>query len=183
MKPFKLFFSLIVPLLITSCGANSHVNSRNNPMDSIFGRNSSEDTSADVGESSSSSHDPSVAPVYDHIDIDLTTMNATMVYSEVYNMMISPSQYIDKVVKASGPFVIGSSSIPNVVYPAVLIRDATACCGNGLEFLLYGVPLCTTKGGDGYPTPNEEITVVGVFKTYLEYSSLYVHLVDSIWLQ
>ena len=183
MKSIKLLFSIIVPFLITSCGAGSHVNSRNNPMDSLFNKNSSSETTSNEGAASTSSRDANEPPVYDHIDIDLTTMNATMVYSEVYNMMSTPSQYVNKVVKASGPFVIGKSSIPNMCYPAVLIRDATACCGNGLEFLLYGVPLCTTSGGNGYPLPNEEVTVVGLLKSYLEGSSLYVHLVDSIWIK
>ena len=181
MKIHKLLLPIIIPLLISACSANSHVTSRNNPMDSIFGRNSGD--TEDVNGYTGVSRDPTGAPIYDHIDIDLTTMNATMVYSEVYNMLVNPNQYVNKVVKASGSFVVESGDVPNVVYPAVLIRDATACCANGLEFLLYGVPLCTTKGGDGYPAPNEEITVVGVFKTYLEYSSMYVHLVDSIWLK
>ena len=182
MKSFKLLLTIIVPLLVTACSANSHVNSRNNPMASLFDKSSGETTSDDYS-SNNSSNDPSEPPVYDHVDIDLTTMNATMVYSEVNDMMNNPSRYVDKVIKASGPFVVGTGSIANVCYPAVLIRDATACCGNGLEFLLYGIPLCTTKGGNGYPAINEEITVVGVFKTYLEYSSVYVHLVDSIWLK
>ena len=182
MKSFKLLLSVIVPLLISSCSAGSHVNSRNNLMASLFDKNSSETTSNAVL-LTSSSNGSAQTPVYNRIDIDLTTMNSTMVYSEVYNMMVNPNQYVNKVVKASGPFVIGSSQIPNICYPAVLIQDATACCGNGLEFLLYGIPLCTTRGGDGYPIPGEEITIVGMFKTYFEDTNMYVRLEDSVWLR
>ena len=183
MKTIKLIFSLIVPLLITACSSGTHVNSRNNPMASLFGENSDDENTFNNSSSNNDSNSNQEAPVYDHIDIDLTTMNATMVYSEVYDMMSNPSSYVNKVVKASGPFAIATGSYANICYPAVLIRDATACCANGLEFLLYGVPLCTRSGGNGYPVPNEEITVVGVFKTYLEDASLYVHLVDAIWIR
>ena len=183
MKSIKLLFSIIVPFLITSCGAGSHVNSRNNPMASLFDKSTSSEVTSNIDSSIDNPSSGAEAPVYDHIDIDLTTMNSTMVYSEVYNMLISPSQYVNKVVKASGPFIVGESTVPDYCYPAILIRDATACCGNGLEFLLYGIPRCTLKGGNGYPLPKEEITIVGVFKTYLEGTTVYVHLVDSIWIK
>ena len=37
-------------------------------------------------------------------DVDLTTLSSTMVYSEVYNMMTAPSDYIGKNVKMKGNF-------------------------------------------------------------------------------
>lgn len=183
MKSIKLLFSIVVPFLITSCGAGSHVNSRNNPMASLFDKSTSSEVISNIDSSIDNPSGGTEVPVYEHIDIDLTTMNSTMVYSEVYNMMLYPSQYIDKVVKAKGPFVTAESTDPNYCYPAVLIQDATACCGNGLEFLLYGIPRCTSKGGNGYPSLREEVTIVGVFKTYIEEASMYVHLVDAIWLK
>lgn len=183
MKKYKLLFSLIVPFLITACSSGGHFNSRNNPIASLFGQGDGGEASLQGASFISGSRDENVPPIYEHIDVDLTTMSSTMVYSEVSNMMYYPSRYKDKVVKATGPFVIGTSSIPDYCYPAVLIQDATACCANGLEFLLYGIPRCTSKGGDGYPTPNEQVTVVGRFKTYLEGSSMYVHLVDALWLK
>ena len=39
------------------------------------------------------------------------------------------------------------------------------------------------EGGNGYPILNEEATVIGRFETYLEGTSLYVHLVDAVWLK
>ena len=36
------------------------------------------------------------------IDIDLTALSRTMVYSEVYNMMMTPENYIGKVVRMNG---------------------------------------------------------------------------------
>ena len=36
------------------------------------------------------------------IDIDLSAMSGTMVYSEVYNMMVDPDSYEGKTIKAYG---------------------------------------------------------------------------------
>lgn len=179
----KLLFASIIPLLITACSSGGHFNSRNNPIASLFEQSGSNSSELPQSSSSYGVSMGEFGPVYDHIDIDLTKMNATMVYSEVYNMMSEPSKFVGKVVKASGPFTVGSSSLPGVYYPAVVIKDATACCANGLEFVLYGVPPCSGFGGGGYPSISQEITVVGTFKTYLEGSRLYTHLVDAVWLK
>jgi len=182
MKVNKLLIAFFVPLLITACSSGGHFNSKNNPIASLFNQSDSNSELSQSVSSFDNSNSESL-PTYDHIDIDLTSMNSTMVYSEVLNMLTKPEQYVDKVVKAAGPFVVGSSSITHLYYPAVLIQDATACCSGGLEFLLYGVPRCTGNGGNGYPLPSEQIVVVGTFKTYLEGSGLYVHLEDAIWLR
>ena len=182
-----LFLSL---LILTSCLSNGHMNNRVNFISSLFenaeqsNTTSSEPviTSNDL-QASSGAYSVIDYPKYEMIDIDLTTMNATMVYSQVNNMLSSPYDYVDKIVKIEGPFVPFDSTNPDYCYPAILIRDATACCGSGMEFLLYGVPRCSKEGGNGYPLYNEEATIVGVFKTYYEGSSLYVHLVDAIWLE
>ena len=171
----------IIPFIITlvSCSNGGHFNGRSNPMDSLFGSSTS---SKSVFQSSISFNSDGL-PVYEHIDIDLTQMNATMVFSQVSDMLSKPSTYLHKIVKVKGPFKPYESTDPDSCYPAIIVQDATACCGNGLEFLLYGVPRCTMEGGNGYPLLNEEATVVGRFETYLEGTSLYVHLVDAVWLK
>ena len=171
----------IVPFIIAlaSCANGGHYNARSNPMDSLFASGS---TGKSVFQSSISLNSDGL-PVYEHIDIDLTTMNATMVFSQVSDMINKPSTYTSKIVKVKGPFRPYESTDPNSCYPAILVQDATACCGNGLEFLLYGVPRCTMQGGNGYPLLNEEATIVGRFETYLEDYSLYIHLVDAVWLK
>ena len=176
----KVVLLSIVPFIIAlaSCANGGHYNGRSNPMDSLFNSGSNNSSSQ-----SSISFNSEGLPVYEHIDIDLTTMNATMVYSQVSDMLSSPSTYLHKIVKVKGPFKPYESTDPNSCYPAIIVQDATACCGNGLEFLLYGVPRCTMQGGNGYPLLNEEATVVGRFETYLEDYTLYVHLVDAVWLK
>lgn len=181
MKKSVLLFSSLIALLITSCSNGGHLNSRNNPIASLF--ESKLTLSSEQGNAITSDGSHVDYPVYNQVDIDLTTMNATMVYSEVYDMLDKPSSYINKIVKVAGPFRPYESTDPNYCYPAILVMDATACCGNGLEFLLYGVPRCSMSGGNGYPLYNEEATIIGRFETYLEDSYLYVHLVDAIWLK
>ncbi len=49
-------------------------------------------------------------------------------------------------------------------YFACIIQDATACCAQGMEFVLtedYHYP-------EDYPQEGQEIAVVGVYDTYME---------------
>ena len=174
----KLFLVPFVILLV-GCANGGHFNGKNNPMDSLFGSGNSNNNSVQ----SNVSFNNSGLPVYEHIDVDLTTMNATMVFSQVSDMINQPSTYVNKIVKVKGPFRPFESTNPDYCYPAILVQDATACCGNGIEFLLYGVPRCKMQGGNGYPLLNEEAIIVGRFETYLEDASRYIHLVDAVWLK
>lgn len=113
-------------------------------------------------------------PVGD-IDVDLTKLSSTMVYSEVYNMMYTPENYIGKTVKMSGMFVAYTNQDESQYYPAVIIADATACCSQGLEFVLEGNP----SYPEGYPEMETEITVVGTFETYVEDGNTYCRLKNA----
>lgn len=96
------------------------------------------------------------------IDVDLTKMSATMVYSEVYNMMALPDNYLGQTVRMQGQFQMYEGDGRN--YYVVLIADALACCQQGMEFVLdgdYSYP-------EDYPEPGTEVTVTGVFDTYTE---------------
>lgn len=109
----------------------------------------------------------------DGVDIDLTAMSGTMVYSEVLNMQKTPEAYEGKVVKMSGPFNV--TDYNGKKYFACIIADATACCSTGIEFDLKG----DHSYPKDYPTPQTEITVVGVFNTYMEGKSRYLQLKDA----
>lgn len=114
--------------------------------------------------------------MYKTIDIDLSIMSSTVVYSQVYDMVTNPDNYVDSIVKVKGTFTAYHNEQTNVYYPAVIIKDATACCAQGLEFLLYGKAIYPTD----YPRMNQEITVIGVFKTYNEGTQKYCRLVDTV---
>lgn len=109
------------------------------------------------------------------LDVDLTTLSSTMVYSEIYNMMYEPDRYVGKRIKMNGQFTVYEDSNTGAVYTACIIMDATACCSQGLEFVL--------AGEHSYPADDPElgteITVVGTFQTYEENGYMYCHLVDA----
>ena len=96
------------------------------------------------------------------VDIDLTLLSSTMVYSEVYNMVYDPESYEGKTVKITGIFL--SYEVDGKIYFSCIIPDATACCAQGLEFELkdnYIYP-------DDYPEQGAEITILGTFTMYQE---------------
>ncbi len=98
------------------------------------------------------------------VDVDLTALSSTMVYSEVYNMMTDPGNYIGKTVKMSGVYAVYHDESTGKYYHACIISDATACCSQGIEFELksgYSYP-------DDYPEEGGEICVTGIFDTYEE---------------
>ena len=112
------------------------------------------------------------------VDVDLTVLNGIMVYSEVNSMISFPDNYIGKTVKMQGQFTIYQATdesgafIPDKMFFACMIADATACCAQGLEFALAGKPVYP----DDYPELGAEITVVGTFEWYEEDGCRYYRL-------
>ena len=111
----------------------------------------------------------------DGIDVDLTKLSSTMVYSEVYNMMVSPDSYIGKTVKMNGQFSYYEDPETKAQYFACIIADATACCSQGLEFVLAGNHIYPKD----YPELGSEITVIGTFNIYTENGYQYCGLVNA----
>ena len=111
-----------------------------------------------------------------NIDLDLTTYSSTMVYTEVYNMMLQPKEYKGKTVKIKGLFATYCEESTGVNYFACIVQDATACCSQGIEFSLTG----DYTYPEDYPKEGEEITVVGVFDTYKEVNSEYIVLKNAM---
>ena len=109
------------------------------------------------------------------LDVDLTTLSSTMVYSEIYNMMYEPDRYVGKRIKMNGQFAVYGNPNTGAVYTACIIMDATACCSQGLEFVLAGEHSYPAD----YPEPGTEITVVGTFQTYEENGYMDYHLADA----
>lgn len=108
----------------------------------------------------------------DDVDLDLTQMNANMVYAEVNNIMVSPEDYVGKTVRMGGPCYSVYVDETKQTYYAVIIQDATACCSQGLEYVLADDSL--------YPKDDTEVVVTGTFETYEELGTLYCHLVDAM---
>ena len=126
-------------------------------------------TTADTGDDAGSP-DVSEGPV----DVDLTTLSSTMVYSEVFNMMSNPENYLGKRVKMAGSFATYHDDNTGKDYYACIIKDATACCAQGIEF--------TLSGDHPYPREGEEICVEGIFDTYTEGENVYCTLDSAVML-
>ena len=117
----------------------------------------------------------------DGVEVDLTVLSSTMVYSEVYNMLYNdPAHYLGKTVKARGGFSIYQLVTDGVLQPdpvsyACIISDAAACCAEGMEFVLEG----DLTYPDDYPELGTEITVIGEFQSYEENGMTWYHLVNA----
>ena len=120
-------------------------------------------------------------PAAGKVDVDLTVLSSTMVYSEVYNMLYNdPAHYFGKTVKAKGTFSLYQLVTDGVLQPdpvayACIIADATACCAEGMEFVLEG----DYTYPDDYPELGAEITVIGEFQSYEENGMTWYHLVNA----
>lgn len=111
----------------------------------------------------------------DYVDIDLREMSATMIYSEVFNMMMNPDEYSGKKIRIFGMYTHYHSP-DDKYYFACIVKDATACCAQGLEFVLndsYVYP-------DDYPVDGDEVVVTGIFETYEEGNYVVLHLKDAV---
>lgn len=99
------------------------------------------------------------------VDYDLTNMNSDMVYSTVYQMMNDPQSYVGKTVRMNGAYIVNYWESTDTYYHCVLIKDAQACCSQGMEFVWddgsHVYP-------DDYPEENAEVLVTGTFETYQE---------------
>ncbi len=116
-------------------------------------------------------------PAPSKVDLDLTKMSATMIYSTIFDMMIMPEDYVEKIIKVKGWFETYTDPQTGEMYYAVVVPDATACCQQGLEFVWKG----NHTYPDDFPKPGQNITVTGIYKlietdgvtyTYLEANSV-----------
>ena len=109
------------------------------------------------------------------VDVDLSKMSGTVCYAQVNDMVnVNPAAYFGKTVRMSGTFAVSSNT--DTPYFACLIADATACCAQGIEFVLRDA----RKFPDEYPSKGTEITVVGIFDTYNEGTYRYCQLIDAV---
>lgn len=176
----KLFCVVLIVLTLSSlsaCGSEKDKGTTDNqtPNPSVSQNQTTEKSS----ESAPTTSKP--AQSADGIDVDLTKLSSTMVYSEVYNMMYSPDDYVGKTIKMEGQFAIYQATdengalIPDQIYFVCVIADATACCSQGLEFVLAGEHTYP----DDYPELGNEITVTGTFELYEEDGFQHCRLVDA----
>lgn len=110
------------------------------------------------------------------VDYDLTVMGADMVYATVYQMMIDPKSYIGKSFKIRGNYYSSYSNDKDVYYHFCMIKDAAACCAQGLELLWADEKM---NRHENCPEEDALVTVEGVFETYEEGPNTYGRIKDA----
>lgn len=110
----------------------------------------------------------------DKIDLDLTKESDTILYASIYAIASAPQDYEGKRVKINGAFTSFEFENGQMGF-ACIVSDATACCSQGMEFVLdghYNYP-------EDYPKEGEEITISGVFSPYEEDGNNYCRLIHA----
>ncbi|WP_455493524.1 hypothetical protein [Eubacterium sp.] len=152
-KIIAIILALVLTLSFVACSKNSDKN-----------ENSNSKTTTSITETTRAEAKP--------VDLDLTELSRTVVYSEVYNMLITPDDYKGKIIKMKGQFNQYTDEEKGKIYNSVIIPDAAACCQQGLEFEL------SDKTNPNFEQ-NTEITVVGTFDTYSDGKYLYCYLKNA----
>ena len=109
------------------------------------------------------------------VAVDLTTLSSTMVYAEVFNMMVSPDDYIGKTIRITGIFTVYQDPETKQVYCGVIVQDATACCAQGFDIAMPENALYPQD----YPPAESEVTVVGELqadRSMEEYGMIFLRL-------
>jgi len=94
------------------------------------------------------------------IDIDLSRMSATMVYSMVFQMVTEPEKFVGKRVKMKGAFSSYYDEAVDRRFFGCVIKDALACCSQGLAF----ETATPRKYPKEYPSEGSSITIIGTFE-------------------
>lgn len=175
----RIICLLMITAVIFTLAACSGSESKIDTTDVVSSKSESADSVIDSALEQAQAPSPTAgakdtaAESADGVDVDLTAMSSTMVYSEVLNMQKTPEKYLGKVVKMKGPF--SATEIDGNRYFACIIKDATACCSSGIEFEWAG----DHSYPEDYPKENQEITVIGTFTTYMEGKNKYLQLKDA----
>lgn len=161
---------LCVLFAFSGCGAEDNGRNVNNQttVSDILASGIESYSNEDAGEAAQSiptiadyPNEEDIAPASEEgIDVDLTTQSSTVVYSMVYDMMSTPEKYLRKTVKMKGVAASNVDEQTGKTYYACIIKDAAACCAQGIEYVLGDESV--------YPQDGEEVTVIGEFSIYTE---------------
>ena len=164
-----------IPNALLSCKAKDKIN--NSGLQAAAAAKNTVEPDNTVVECPPGRIETTTTPAPSKVNLDLTKMSATMIYSTIFDMLIMPEDYVEKIIKVTGWFETYMDTKSGELYYAVLVPDATACCQQGLEFVWKG----NHAYPDDFPKPGQDITVTGIYKmiendgvtyTYLEANSV-----------
>lgn len=178
---FCLLLAVCMMVFLCSCGKGGGEDAGNDTLSSDEEASASAEIIPTPNQQETPEKSGQAQPSAGKVDVDLTVLSSTMVYSEVYNMLYNdPAYYLGKTVKARGEFSIYQLVTDGVLQPdpvsyACIISDAAACCAEGMEFVLEG----NYTYPDDYPELGAEITVIGESQSYEENGMIWYHLVNA----
>ena len=117
----------------------------------------------------------SAESAFKKVDLDLSRLSGTVVYAQVYNILYEYEPFLGKVIRIAGYYSAYEDPASGAVYHACVIPDATACCAQGMEFVLAD----EVRWPEDYPEEGTDIVVTGRLATYEEEGDLYLHLIDA----
>lgn len=109
------------------------------------------------------------------IDYDLSSMGPDLVYATIYQMMMDPKSYVGKSFKVTGSYYSSYSKDNNQYYHFCMVKDAAACCAQGLELLWADDSM---NKHENCPAEEATVTIEGVFETYEDGQNTYGRLKD-----
>ena len=181
----KIFLSLIVLSALVPAGCmnagqvSQHgINQTTGVADIIAAASSESAAEAVIPETETTTRESitaSTAAETDNVDIDLTILSSNMIYSQVFDMVYVPELYIGKTVKMEGSFSFFTDESTGKSYYACIVKDATQCCAQGLEF----IPGDEYTYPDDFPEVGEDICVTGIFDTYKEENAQFITLKNA----
>ncbi len=108
-----------------------------------------------------------------NVDYDFTAINAKAMYTQVYNMLKNPDEFLNKIIKISGGYYPFIHEDTGEDYHYIMVKDASLCCAIGLEFVwdngVHSYP-------EEYPLENQVIQLTGVYSQYEEDGYTYYYL-------
>jgi hypothetical protein len=161
----KKLLWLILSLLLVSglaggCGEKESLAAAEGPASGVPAQGVSDGEKAQAGAADSA------------VDLDLTQLSSVMVYSEVFNIMQNPWDYLGKTMKMGGPYYSYYDETTESSYHFVIIEDALACCQQGIEFLWQG----GRPAAEDYPEDGAIIEITGYLEIYQEDGAEYFRL-------
>ena len=129
---FCLLLAACMMLSLCACGKGREKDAGNDTLSSNEEASASAESIPTPKEQETPGESEPSQPYAGKVDVDLTVLSSTMVYSEVYNMLYNdPAHYLGKTVKARGEFSIYQLVTDGVLQPdpvsyACIISDAAA---------------------------------------------------------
>lgn len=110
------------------------------------------------------------------IDLDLASLSSTMIFAEIFNMVVEPEKYEGKKIRMKGVVSVFRDGEREKSSYACIVKDAAACCAQGFDFVLSAA-----AAPGGYPEDGDEITLTGTFTELVEDGISHYMIAEAEW--